>query len=130
MNKSFGYYKLFAKILGVLFFVGGGILVYLGFADLVKSLINNVEPTLLVCSVSGIVVLTVSVVLMIFGFSSHAIVYITDEGIMSDEKVRHRVEYASKSTTESDVATPIICPSCGILNDGDSRFCKGCGIKL
>ncbi len=130
MNKLFKHYKLIAKIMGIICFIGGGILVYLGFADLVKSLIKNVEPTLMACSIIGIIVLTISVVLMIIGYASQAVVYITEENIKSDEKVRHRVEYINESVSDVDVAAPIICPICGVVNDSDSRFCKGCGNKL
>ena len=129
MNILKKHYKLISKIAGIICFIGGGILTYLGFADFVGSVINNVSPSLFACSVSGIILLTFSVLLLILGFSSHATVYITDESL-DGEEVNHSAECLSYTSSTQDVASHIMCPYCNTTNDPDSKFCKSCGNKL
>lgn len=129
-EKNFKRWRLAARFIGVLTLIGGGILLYLGYADFIGSLINEVEPRMLACSISGIVVIAFAVVLLILGFASRAQIYITDESLTSEEKVTHRVEYYSDSDALLEADAPIICDSCGTSNDHDSKFCKSCGKKL
>lgn len=130
-QKSKNTLKLLSKLIGVVFLIFGGVLLYFGFYDFITSLIDNISPSLFMCSLFGIPVFSIGIFLTAYGFTNNVSLYIKKHSLEPQDSKNGRVEV--KVVTSTDIIPEIEdkhCTACGTLNDIDSKYCKICGTRL
>ena len=130
-QKSKNTLKLLSKLIGVVFLIFGGVLLYFGFYDFITSLIDNISPSLFMCSLFGIPVFSIGIFLTAYGFTNNVSLYIKKHSLEPQDSQNGRVEV--KVVTSTDIIPEIEdkhCTACGTLNDIDSKYCKICGTRL
>ncbi len=128
-DKAIAKVKLIAKLVGILFIIGGATLLIIGFSDFISALTNGQEPQLFICSLLGIPTFFLGASFIIYGFVRKVSLKVTEVS-MDTENNLHKVTVIHSLSNEIDTLSKKICPSCKLENDSDSAFCKHCGTKL
>lgn len=116
--------KRISFYIGILSLLSSTLFLYLGIEDYIRAVINRGTPTLLACSITGIILIAIGIFLLIFSNISNPTVTVKETVLI--DRAAFRASHKNKEHDE-DAKT---CPTCGTANDFDSNFCKKCGLKL
>ena len=112
--------------LGIVFFLASTVLFYYGINDYIQSAVNGGKPQLLACTIIGIILVTLGVVLLIFAHVHTPKVTISVKSLMNE----NTTESFTQNIFDNEYKNAKLCQECGTYNDFDSNFCKFCGVKL
>ena len=121
-------YRTLLRILGVVLLIGGAATSIWGFISFVDAE-DFPGAWTVVAFVGGFMVAAVGLMFMQWGFLGAAARYGAGETM---PVVKDSAEYLSDGEGVLGIGRTSgpFCTRCGVRNDGDARFCDGCGARL